>query len=159
MLTAHCPLPDETTDFAIWTTVEVGLGIVAACGATLRPLVQLITRKYTHNASSGTRPTGGGGTGGHGSSYRRNYRAGFRQQPLTVDGWDAEHDTTALSERPKKGARFTNHKVGSDEDAICVDRSVTISYSARQPAEPMSPIETGAGWPERNRSTKMASGT
>lgn len=141
---------DETTDFAIWSTVEIGLGVTAACSATLRPLVQRVTQKYSRNASFGTDPTL---VNGGRSSYRRNYRAGFRQQPLTVDGWDAEHDTTALSERPKDGVGFTNHEGGSDEDAIFVDRSVTVSYSARQPAEPMSPIETG--WPERSRSKKM----
>jgi hypothetical protein len=30
----------RTTDFAIWTTVEVGVGITAGCIATLRPLVK-----------------------------------------------------------------------------------------------------------------------
>lgn len=30
----------RTTDFAIWTTVEVGVGITAGCIATLRPLLK-----------------------------------------------------------------------------------------------------------------------
>lgn len=30
----------RTTDFAIWTTVEVGIGITAGCIATLRPLIK-----------------------------------------------------------------------------------------------------------------------
>jgi hypothetical protein len=30
----------RTTDFAIWTTVEVGIGIAAGCIATLRPLLK-----------------------------------------------------------------------------------------------------------------------
>jgi hypothetical protein len=30
----------RTTDFAIWTTVEVGIGITAGCIATLRPLLK-----------------------------------------------------------------------------------------------------------------------
>jgi hypothetical protein len=30
----------RTTDFAIWTTVEVGIGIAAGCMATLRPLLK-----------------------------------------------------------------------------------------------------------------------
>ncbi|PQE21956.1 integral membrane protein [Rutstroemia sp. NJR-2017a WRK4] len=42
----------NTTDFALWTTVEVGVGIIAACGATLRPLLHLILVKTGHRPSS-----------------------------------------------------------------------------------------------------------
>jgi hypothetical protein len=41
----------RTTDFAIWTTVEVGVGITAGCIATLRPLVK--STMGSSNASSG----------------------------------------------------------------------------------------------------------
>jgi hypothetical protein len=42
----------RTTDFAIWTTVEVGVGITAGCMATLKPLF-----KSTFSSLSGTRPS------------------------------------------------------------------------------------------------------
>lgn len=41
-----------TTDFAIWTTLEVGIGIVASCAATLRPLLQAIVGKSSQGTSS-----------------------------------------------------------------------------------------------------------
>jgi hypothetical protein len=34
--------PDHTTKFAIWSTVEPGMGIFAACIATLRPLLRVV---------------------------------------------------------------------------------------------------------------------
>jgi hypothetical protein len=40
----------RTTDFAIWTTVEVGIGITAGCIATLRPLLKA-TLGTTANSS------------------------------------------------------------------------------------------------------------
>jgi hypothetical protein len=36
----------RTTDFAIWTTVEVGVGITAGCIATLRPLMKCSLRFF-----------------------------------------------------------------------------------------------------------------
>src|SRR3954469_6194274 len=42
----------NTTDFALWTTVEVGVGIIAACCATLRPLLHVILVKTGHRPSS-----------------------------------------------------------------------------------------------------------
>lgn len=46
---------DETTNFAIWSTVEPGVGIVAASLATLRPLYKLIVTKVRRTDSSGFR--------------------------------------------------------------------------------------------------------
>lgn len=148
---------DETTDFAIWTTVEVGLGITAACAATLRPLIQSMAIKYSHNASSASRSTPLT-AGGHPSYNPRHnyYRAGYRQKNRTMDGWDADTDTTVLSEMPSKqpnGASVSfataKYDAASDEEGICVDHSVTISYSQRHPMEPLSPIDPS--WPERSR--------
>ena len=45
----------RTTDFAIWTTVEVGIGITAGCIATLKPLVKssfLSTRSGQHSTGN-----------------------------------------------------------------------------------------------------------
>lgn len=51
----------RTTDFAIWTTVEVGIGITAGCIATLRPLAktklfQRLSLGSTHNPFSKSGP-------------------------------------------------------------------------------------------------------
>lgn len=39
-------LPDTTTDIAIWSTVENGVGITAGCVATLRPLVSKALHRF-----------------------------------------------------------------------------------------------------------------
>ena len=41
----------RTTDFAIWTTVEVGVGITASCIATLKPLFKAALGSTGHNSS------------------------------------------------------------------------------------------------------------
>ncbi|KAF5500107.1 hypothetical protein CGCS363_v006205 [Colletotrichum siamense] len=46
---------DETTNFAIWSTVEPGVGIIAASIATLRPLYKLVATKVRRTNSSGFR--------------------------------------------------------------------------------------------------------
>ncbi|KAJ0360058.1 hypothetical protein COL154_007804 [Colletotrichum chrysophilum] len=46
---------DETTTFAIWSTVEPGVGIIAASIATLRPLYKLVATKIRRTNSSGFR--------------------------------------------------------------------------------------------------------
>ncbi|KAL3292038.1 integral membrane protein [Colletotrichum asianum] len=45
----------ETTNFAIWSTVEPGVGIIAACIATLRPLYKLVVTQMRRTGSSGFR--------------------------------------------------------------------------------------------------------
>lgn len=47
----------KTTNFAVWSTVEPGIGIVAACIATLRPLYQLVLSKIGRSNNS-RRPWG-----------------------------------------------------------------------------------------------------
>ncbi|KAF4922613.1 hypothetical protein CGCVW01_v005206 [Colletotrichum viniferum] len=45
----------ETTNFAIWSTVEPGVGIIAASIATLRPLYKLVVTQMRRTSSSGFR--------------------------------------------------------------------------------------------------------
>lgn len=42
VLTMACLISDATTDLALWTNIEVGLGILASSLATLRPLVRVV---------------------------------------------------------------------------------------------------------------------
>jgi hypothetical protein len=37
-----CLISDATTDLALWTNIEVGLGILASSLATLRPLFRVV---------------------------------------------------------------------------------------------------------------------
>lgn len=38
-------VPDEITDYVIWSQIEQGLAISAGCLVTLRPLFQLVLQK------------------------------------------------------------------------------------------------------------------
>lgn len=50
-------LADESTDVAIWSTIEPGVGMTAACVATLRPLLQKILHKTGLSTPSRTHPS------------------------------------------------------------------------------------------------------
>lgn len=51
---------DDTVGVAIWTTVEVGIGVTAGCLATLRPLIRMAFDKLGVGSSSNRkyRPSG-----------------------------------------------------------------------------------------------------
>ena len=44
VLTMACLISDATTDLALWTNIEVGLGILASSLATLRPLFRVVRK-------------------------------------------------------------------------------------------------------------------
>ncbi|KXT15254.1 hypothetical protein AC579_4849 [Pseudocercospora musae] len=48
-----------TVGVAIWTTVEIGIGVTAGCMATLRPLIRLAFDKLGLSSSSGVRKSSG----------------------------------------------------------------------------------------------------
>ena len=48
----------DTVGVAIWTTVEIGIGITAGCMATLRPLIRLAFEKLGVGSSNGARRSG-----------------------------------------------------------------------------------------------------
>jgi hypothetical protein len=50
----RCYITDNTVGVAIWTTVEVGIGISAGCLATLRPLMRLALARFGLSSSSNT---------------------------------------------------------------------------------------------------------
>ncbi|KAE8452235.1 hypothetical protein EG329_001702 [Mollisiaceae sp. DMI_Dod_QoI] len=61
-----------TTDVAIWSTVEPGLGIMAVGGATLRPLFRSFYNLSTRGTSAQDRRASG-----HPSNWRNNSRLGY----------------------------------------------------------------------------------
>lgn len=50
--------PVNTVGVAIWTTVEIGVGITAGCMATLRPLFRMALEKMGVASSSGGKRSG-----------------------------------------------------------------------------------------------------
>lgn len=70
----------STSDVAIWSTIETGLGITAAGVATLRPLLKTFFG-------------GGSSAPGHGTSARQWHRTGS-DHPKGEDAFDL-HDVTA----------------------------------------------------------------
>jgi hypothetical protein len=53
----------DTTDIAIWSTVEVGIGISAGCAATLRPLMHAIFKSNGWRSHISARISSGRGAG------------------------------------------------------------------------------------------------
>lgn len=78
---------DETTDVAIWSTIEPGVGITAACIATLRPLLQIVFKKTGLSSDERTHPsrfTPNWSSGNHLSSKK----AGYVRSPSYSHGMD-----------------------------------------------------------------------
>lgn len=71
----------STADVAMWSTTETGLGITAACVATLRPLL----KSWFNTGSSAP---------GHGTSARHYKRTGSGHPGTREDGFDM-HDRTS----------------------------------------------------------------
>lgn len=114
----------DTSDVAIWTTVEVGVGIIAGCFATLKPLMKqffiLIGLNSTDDPESGL-PF---------SSHKRPYpsRKGFniQDQPLDVlrPANDAGLTTTTVraSKAPGLSSWADHGRTGSDEEIFSDSR-------------------------------------
>lgn len=97
--------PDRTTEIAIWSTVELGVGVTAGCVATLRPLVSSLLKKCGVRSGIDTRGTDipkaitrgnrmslnqFGTNYGHGTTVttitgqRKEHSRGSSEEPLTV---------------------------------------------------------------------------
>lgn len=61
-----------TTDVAIWSTVEGGIGITASAAATLRPLFRKFFSSSYGSGTYGTGPSGPWSNGGLGGGYVRS---------------------------------------------------------------------------------------
>lgn len=117
----------RTTDIAIWSTVEVGVGIVAGCAATLRPLLKLVLTKVGLSASSGQ------GSNMPWSQSNPHQRSRY-QHNIGLDDMrrDAVTTTTIVAEgssKPPKHSIRTLRGQGSDEELIGINKSVVVTYS------------------------------
>lgn len=69
-----------TTDVAIWSTVEIGIGITASAAATLRPLFRAFfggSMGSNVNSSAPWGASGHGGISGHPSGYLKSKNENF----------------------------------------------------------------------------------
>lgn len=127
----------RTTDFAIWTTVEVGVGITAGCIATLKPLLKasfLTTR-------SGQRSTGNlyGSGNKLGSRYGRNTAMGL-QDMRPVIGKPTTTTTTVTAGRDSSSSdeeKMIDH-VGRPTGGwdLGISKSVTTTITEERTAGP-----------------------
>ncbi|TVY83984.1 hypothetical protein LSUE1_G001347 [Lachnellula suecica] len=108
-----------TTDVAIWSTIEPGLGIVAASGATLRPLFRSfysLTSRGTQNKSA------------HGS------RAGYLQQPSQVDA-PRRHRSVKLAHYSNKSTSELSDDIELNGKSHTVTTSVGSQGAYRESRE------------------------
>ena len=103
----------STADFAIWSTVEVGVGIVAACTATLRPLFQAITSRTDHSSYA----YGASASGRQGNRQRAGYQRSINLDEL---GSDTATFTTVSHERLKAPDK-THGRGVSDGQITCIE--------------------------------------
>ncbi|GAD98321.1 integral membrane protein [Paecilomyces variotii No. 5] len=116
----------ETTDFALWSTIEVGIGISAGCAATLRPLLKVILHKLgirsSHAGNSGTVfPSGRRG------GYIRNFDLGnLRPDPLH------SITTAVVCDQPQDSGRTSNVNDSSNEDLIHIGTYFELAHKTKQ---------------------------
>ncbi|OJD30167.1 uncharacterized protein BKCO1_6500024 [Diplodia corticola] len=143
----------ESTDIAIWSTIEPGIGMIAACIATLRPLLQHVLHrsglstpdKATNYASYGNGPS----THRSGAGYERSNSYSHHMdtlRPDTITGGTATVIVTG-GEATNKTWHDDSDK-GSDEHIIThsssdihISKSVQVTH-ATEPADP-SPTPYG----------------
>ena len=87
---------DDTVGLAIWTTVEVGIGVTAGCIATLRPLLQLAFNKVGIKSS-------------HHKTPLRRSKSGFGNAGLPLDNYGGLKPGTGII------TTITGHRA-TDED-------------------------------------------
>ncbi|PQE26538.1 integral membrane protein [Rutstroemia sp. NJR-2017a BBW] len=127
----------KSTDLALWSTVEVGVGVVAACFGTLRPLLRVIQIKTGRKSSSykdsshlpdigPSGPQGPSGLYGRASSRNKVFRNGYNDNvsmdelrpdvPLhatvtTVTGRHDDESPPSTSSRPRTGSMDQKNNV------------------------------------------------
>ncbi|GME33329.1 Integral membrane protein [Neofusicoccum parvum] len=146
----------ESTDIAIWSTIEPGIGMTAACIATLRPLLQHVLHRtglstpdkrtnygsYGNQLGSKSRRTGGG------NGYIRSNSYSHAMDTLRPDTITGTATVVTGGSSTNKNWRDDSDK-GSDEHIIThhsisdihISKSVQVTHVS-EPAEP-SPVPYG----------------
>lgn len=122
---------DDTIGIAIWSTVEVGVGITAGCIATLRPLLQLALSKLGIKSSL---------------QNPNSRKSGLPRFPnsagLPLDGMPAGHGvvTTITGHHDEEGAYW--HSRGSSQEQLSpaenIMKSVMVEYGEVESVSPPS---------------------
>lgn len=135
------PLQDSTVGVAIWTTVEVGIGITAACIATLRPLMRIVFERFGVNSSARSRARTpshglhGGGLGPNGGLSLNGLDARSHGIVTTITGNHESEFEPSKSWHTRRGS--SQERLASDEsqksprDMVMVLDEVNVSYEVR----------------------------
>ncbi|KAK5122536.1 hypothetical protein LTR85_003799 [Meristemomyces frigidus] len=135
----------DTVGLAIWTTVEVGVGITAGCIATLRPLLQLALSKLGIKSSL------------QNPASRRSGKPRFAQSSgLPLDGMQAGHGvvTTITGHHGEGDDGGYWHSRGSSQEQLSpaenIMKSVVVEYGeVASLSPPPSKLEERAVPPKR----------
>jgi hypothetical protein len=120
----------RTTDFAIWTTVEVGIGITAGCIACLKPLVKsnfLSTR--SGQKSTGNPWSKGTGSRLGGTAGRQTPLGGLEMKPVAVSKNTTTTTVTAgrsSSDSDEKDLVYNGRSTGSWDNGISKSVTTTV---------------------------------
>jgi hypothetical protein len=100
----------RTTDFAIWTTVEVGIGITAGCIATLKPLFKAALGTTGHNS---------------GMPWSKTPKGGFHSKTGgSTFGTQALDDLRPAAERTIRTTTVTGGRGSSSDEENFLDAGV-----------------------------------
>jgi len=138
--------PDKTTPVAIWTTVEIGIGVTAGCIATLRPLLQVVLSRMGISSTS------------HGASRSRQQKSPLaahnrylRSPSLPLDGLARGHGvvttitgkTTTDSASRDRSSRWHSRNSSQERLALPGDitKHVTVEYDEINSPEALSERE------------------
>lgn len=143
---------DESTDIAIWSTIEPGIGMTAACIATLRPLLQHVL----HRTGLSTPEKSGGHYGSYGNAIGSKGRSANGNGYMRSNSYSHAMDTmrpdtitgtnTVVTAGGDRSWRDDSDN-GSEEHIVTSASDIHISKSVQvtHVSEPAEPGELGYG--------------
>lgn len=146
----------ESTDIAIWSTIEPGIGMIAACIATLRPLLQHVLHRTGLSTPRGT--TGGAsnwstgnalGSSKNRTGYLRSQDDGHTLKNLRPDYAATATIVTGPGATKKSGGWRSNGSdesdKGSDDHVVITGGDIHVSKSVQitRVAEAEMDLESG----------------
>lgn len=119
--------PGATTDIALWSNIEVGLGIFAGSVAALRPLLRLIHnkgRQYLDDQYPNTSRL-----------YSNDHNKSFKRMPSEQSGnlarnFGMQNNGITLTSVHSTGGYYTNGKETGSDDAL--NQSLPIQDPSRE---------------------------
>ncbi|KAL2005112.1 hypothetical protein VTN00DRAFT_2962 [Thermoascus crustaceus] len=108
-----------TTDIAIWSTVEVGVGIAAGCAATLRPLLRHLLSK----AGFSSYPHSSNRLWSQSNRQRAGYQRSIGLEDMRPDVMAGT--TTAVADGK-------SWRGGESDEEIIVNKSVMVTYTRKE---------------------------